>query len=197
MRPLRATRVRQLHRKWSHLELSRHRARTHQYPDGMPHVRDTDTEARARRNFADWLRRVIEQKGMSKRALSRESGISRNDLDRWLNMETFPQPRSVRKFCDNLGLDYAEPARILGWSTGAEHSPDPQERAQFIRRARAMADHPDTSEELRRELKERIARAERLTKAAATSRLSADELDREAEALLRDLFPGDKGASGQ
>jgi transcriptional regulator with XRE-family HTH domain len=91
----------------------------------MPHVRDTNDEAWARQNFATWLQGVLDDfksRKISKSAVSRMSGVNRNDIDRWLNQETFPRAQTLRRFCDGLGLDYAEPARILGWSPQPEET---------------------------------------------------------------------------
>jgi transcriptional regulator with XRE-family HTH domain len=163
----------------------------------MPHVSDRNSKLQAQKNFSAWLQRVIDSKGISKRALSKLSGVSRNDIDRWLKMETFPQPQTVRKFCDNLELDYAEPARLLGWNTGAEHSDDPAELGNFIRRAKMLAEHPGTSAERRQELEDRIAAAEQARQAAASSRLSAEQMERTAKELLRRVFDENENIPGQ
>lgn len=157
----------------------------------MPHVRDTDSEDRARQNFADWVERVLadhKSRGISKSGVARLSGINRNDIDRWLKKETFPLPKSVRKFCDNLELDYAEPARILGWNVGKELARDPVELSERIRRAKLLASQPETSEQRRRELEQQIRIAEQARQAAASSRLSAEQMERTAEALLREAL---------
>lgn len=107
------------------MQLSRNRARTRQYPDVMPHVRDSKDEAAARAAFAVWVQSVLDSyktRRWSKSKVARESGVNRNDIDRWLKQETFPKPETVRRFCDGLGLDYAEPSRILGWSVEAPAS---------------------------------------------------------------------------
>lgn len=197
----RATRDRQLHRKWGNMQLSRSRARTRQYPEGMPHVSDTDSEDRARRNFSAWLQRVIDDyksRGVSKSALARQSGVNRNDVDRWLKRETFPLPRTVMKFCQNLGLDYSEPARILGWDTSAQAQPDPADAADYIARAKKLAAHPGTSHERRVVIEARIAAMELARRTAASSRLAArqaEEMERNAESLLREALEDPEGAS--
>jgi transcriptional regulator with XRE-family HTH domain len=141
----RATRDRQMHRKWSNLQLSRSRARRRQYPEGMPHIRDTNNEAQARENFAAWLQGVLDDfkaRKISKSAVSRMSGVNRNDIDRWLNQESFPRPQTLRRFCDGLDLDYAEPARILGWSPQPEETTGSLEgkirRAKLILKSKSL-----------------------------------------------------------
>jgi transcriptional regulator with XRE-family HTH domain len=162
----------------------------------MPHVRDTDTEQAARRNFAAWLQGVIDDyksRGVSKSALARQSGINRNDIDRWLKRETAPRPHNLRKFCDNLGLDYAEPARILGWNREVDPPQDPAELGEFIRRAKQIADDPRTSQERRVVLLARIEAAEQARRAAASSRLAAAQMEKAAEAQLKEIMesPGE------
>jgi transcriptional regulator with XRE-family HTH domain len=110
----------------------------------MPHVRDT-SEAAARRNFATWLQGVLDDfkvRKVSKSAVSRMSGVNRNDIDRWLNQESFPRPQTLRRFCDGLGLDYAEPARILGWSPEPEETTGSLEgkirRAKLILKSKSL-----------------------------------------------------------
>lgn len=154
--------------------------------------------------MAEWFGGVVEAKvaeGWTHTKIAGKAKLSRKDFYRYLDPAQAPKsPRAatIRRICEGLSISYAEAVQKLGWGNDAEHSPDPEQRAAFIRRARAMAEHEDTSEELRQELEERIARAERLRKAAATSRLSAEELDREAESLLRDLFDEEeKDAPGQ
>lgn len=131
--------------------LSRSRARTRQYPDGMPHVRDSKGEAAAREAFAAWVRSVLasyKERGWSKSRVARESGVNRNDIDRWLNQETFPLPQTVKRFCDGLGLDYAEPSRILGWSVEPEVAAASLEgkirRAKLILKSKHLTDEQRT-----------------------------------------------------
>lgn len=147
---------------------------------------------------ARWFGGVVDAKvaeGWTHTKIAGKAKLSRKDFYRYLDPAQAPKsPRAatIRRICEGLDTSYADAVRELGWGNDAEHSPDPAQRAAFIRRARAMAEHEDTSDELRQELEERIARAERLLRAAATSRLSAEELDREAEELLRDVFPEKK-----
>jgi len=202
VRPERATRTRQLHRKSSNMHLSRRRARTRQYDGNMPHVRDTNDEARARALFSDWVQKVVQsfaEKKVSKRQLGIKSGVNRNTIDRWIKMETFPEPESVRTFCDSLGLEYGEPARILGWSPAPAEvpAPSPDDTGESIRRLREIAAHPGTSEARRRALETRIAAAEQARQAAATSRLNAEQMERTAEALLREALDEPENAGDQ
>lgn len=155
------------------------------------------------RRVAAWFGEVVAEKvdqGWSHRQIASKAKLSPKDFYRYIDPAQAPKsPRAatIRRICEGLNTSYAEAVKKLGWGTDAEHSPDPERRAAFIRRAREMAEHPDTSEEVRKDLLERIARAERLRRAAATSRLTADELDREAEDLLRDVFDEKKDAAGQ
>lgn len=157
----------------------------------MPHVSDSNSEAQARENFSVWLQGVLaieRAKGKSKSAVAVAVGMNRNDIDRWLKKETFPRAQSVRKFCDALGLDYSEPARILGWDSASGHSASPEQLTAKIQRAKAIAQHKGTSPERRRVLEARIAAAEEARRSAANQRLSAQQQERAAEALLREAL---------
>lgn len=187
----RATRDRQLHRKWSNLQLSRYRAGTCQYPEGMPHVSDRNTEAEIRENFSVWVRRVLaserSERRRSKVKVAEIGGVGRNTIDRWVNKENFPTPEVLRRFCDALKLDYSEPARILGWDTPVKPV-DPDALAEEIRRAREIVAHPGTSERRRRVLETRIESAEAARRAAASSRQTAEQMERTAQSLLREAL---------
>jgi transcriptional regulator with XRE-family HTH domain len=163
----------------------------------MPHVRDSNSEAAARENFAIWLEGVLaiqRAKGRSKSAVAELTGINRNTIDRWLKKEIFPGHENVRKFCDALGLDYSEPSRLLGWSSDAKLLPR-GDLSDFIRRAKQLADHPKTSERRRRQLEQQIAAAESVRQAAAAQRLTADQMERSAEALLREAMEDPEDAN--
>lgn len=188
--PRRATRDRLLHRKRGNIQLTRYRSGQRQYPEGMPHVRDSNSEPAARENFAAWLQGVLSiqrAKGRSKSAVADLTGINRNTIDRWLKKEVFPTPENVRRFCDALGLDYSEPSRLLGWNSDTEFTP-PSDLGGFIRRAKMLAEHPKTSERRRRQLEQQIAAAESVRRAAATQRVTADQMERSAEALLKEAL---------
>lgn len=192
-RPVRASRTRQLHRTSSNMQLSRRRARSRLYDGPMPHVRDTDDEAKARSDFSKWIVGVVDsfaQKGVSKRQLAIKSGVNRNTIDRWIKKETFPEPDSVRTFCDALGLVYAEPARILGWSPAPEVEPAPtvEELGERISRAREIANDPRTSERRRRAIESQIEAAEQARRAAASSRVNAEQLDKAAESMINHVL---------
>jgi transcriptional regulator with XRE-family HTH domain len=162
---------------------ARRRAR-HSYPVVMQRGRGTDGPTPEQLEFAKWVKDVVDAYGDPPRKwslsrLSRESGVHRNNIYEWMNAKAYPQAETVKRFCDNLGLDPAEPARILGWHDGAPTAP--RDLEGFIRRARALADHPKTSEERRRVLEARIAAAE------ATLR-AAKEMEKSAESLLREAL---------
>lgn len=136
--------------------------------------------ARARELFAEWVQDVVDAyaeppRKWSMSRLARESGVHRNNLYDWINQKAYPQAATLRRFCDGLGLDYTEPARLLGWADAAK--PDPHRASEeSIERAKKIAAHPKTSEERRRVLNERIENAE----AALRMQRMADELLRDA-----------------
>lgn len=170
-----------LHVKRDKLPSYLRRQAERQYAWGMQPERGS---TQARQRFAQWLQDVIDVFGeppyrWSMSRLARESGIHRNNLYDWINMRSYPQAATLRRFCENLGLDYTHPARILGW---AESPTEERHRdiEGFIRRARAEAAHPDTTEERRRVLEERIENAE------ASQRMQQMAIDLLREALGED-----------
>jgi hypothetical protein len=91
-----------------------------------------------------------------------------------------------------LKLDYNEAAEKLGWVKPKAPAPAPpkEDLEGFIKRARAIAEHRDTSEDDRRSLEARI-------KTAETMRKAAREMERNAEALIREVFEGNEDITGQ
>jgi transcriptional regulator with XRE-family HTH domain len=189
--PRRATRDRQLHRKRGNVQLSRYRAKNRIYAEGMPHVGDSNTEAATRENFAVWVEAVLsaqKAKGVPKVKVAELADLNRNTIDRWINKEKFPSPEALRKFCDALDLEYAEPARILGWGSGLPSLTDTAKLGEFIRRARGLAEEEGTSEKRRRTIEALIQIAEEARRSAASQRLSAGQTERRAEALLKEIL---------
>jgi transcriptional regulator with XRE-family HTH domain len=163
----------------------------------MPHVSDSNTESDVRAKFSEWIVAVLAvQKAKYRRSkvkVADLTGVNRNTIDRWIDQKTFVSPEALRKFCDALKLDYSEPARILGWDSPA-HSVDADELAEEIRRAREIAAHPKTSARRRQVLEARIEQAENARRAAASSRLTAEQMERTAQGLLRDALDDPEGA---
>lgn len=167
-----------LHIKRDKLPSYLRRQAERQYAWGMQPERG---RRRAQKRFAEWLQDVIDTFAeppykWSMSRLARESGVHRNNIYDWLNMESYPQAVTLRRFCENLGLDYANPARILGWSEDQEEERH-RDLDGFIRRAKAEAAHPDTTEERRNVLKARIENAE------ASQRMQQMAMDLLREAL--------------
>ncbi|WP_026923322.1 hypothetical protein [Glycomyces arizonensis] len=139
--------------------------------------------------FGRWVEEHLaylkEVKGISMRAACRRADVSHTQVYAWMGQPESTgyndaSPAAVKKFCTAFGFDYAEAARILGW-TKSEKPETHRDLDGFIRRAKAMAAHPKTSEERRRELQERIDDAE------ATQRMQ-----RRAEELLREALGEDQ-----
>lgn len=196
--PRRATRDRQLHRKRGNVHLSRYRTKGRIYSEEMPHVGDSNTEAATRAAFAVWVEAALsaqKAKGMSKVRVAELTGLNRNTIDRWINKEKFPSPEALRKFCDALDLEYAEPARILGWDSGLPSLTDTAKLGEFIRRARGLAEEEGTSERRRRTIEALIQIAEEARRSAASQRLSAEQTERRAEALLKEILEDDEDVS--
>jgi transcriptional regulator with XRE-family HTH domain len=152
---------------------------------------------------AEWFGDVVkdkEAKGWSRSKIATEAGLSRKDFYRFLDpMQAPKSPRSatVRRICDGLEIDYAEAAEKLGWGKDRPvlGAPTSEELGERIRRTREIANHAGTSERRRQELLERADAAERAMRTAATTRLTAREIERTAEELLRPLFEEDQDAS--
>lgn len=162
------------------------------YPGVMQRASGSTGPTEGQKAFAVWLKDVVDSYAEPPRKwsfsqLARESGVHRNNLYDWLALRAFPQPPVLQRFCDNLGLPFAEPAQMLGWSD-TDIPPPPRDLEGFIRRARALADHPKTSDERRRVLEARIAAAE------ATLR-AAQEMEKSAEALLREALEDPEDAN--
>lgn len=144
--------------------------------------------------FAKWVKDVVDAyadppRKWSLSQVARESGVHRNQLYDWMGAKVYPQAETVRRFCDNLGLEYTDAARVLGWSD-QDIPPPPRDLEGFIRRARALADHPKTSPERRRVLEARI-------QAAVSAQRAALDMERTAEELLREALGENEDATGQ
>lgn len=155
------------------------------YPGYMQRARgNPEGQSQERLDFADWVKDVVEAFGdppkkWSVSRIAREGGVHRNALYDWMAAKVAPQRETVARFCKGLGLEYSEPAGLLGWIDSP--SPAPRDLEGFIRRARLLADHPRTSEERRRVLEARI-------KAAESTLRAAKEMERTAEELLREAL---------
>lgn len=157
------------------------------YAEGMQRARGSaEGPSQQQLDFADWVKDVVDAFGdppkeWSVTRIAREAGVHRNAIYDWMGARAKPQRETVAKFCKGLGLDYDEPARLLGWN---EAPSVPKDLEGFIRRARALADHPGTSAERRRVLEARIEAAESTFRAA-------QEMEKTAEALLREALGED------
>jgi transcriptional regulator with XRE-family HTH domain len=146
------------------------------------------------REFGKWvslsLAYLEEVRGLSLRDVAKRSGISHTQIYRWMGRPeakgySDAQSESVRQFCYRLKLDYNEAAYAAGWTK--EPPPAPRDAEGFIRRARAMADHPDTTEEDRRDLLARIETAEYKLRAAREMERSAED---DLRKVLEERDPG-------
>lgn len=110
-----------------------------------------------------------------------ESKTPKPTLYEWLNTESdrMPKIESVTRYAESLGVPVAPYLEALGWAE-VPTSPQPQDLEGFIRRARALAEHPKTSPERRRVLESRIEAAETTLNAARNLEKSAESLLREA-----------------
>lgn len=147
--------------------------------------------------FGRWVEEHLaylkEVKGISMRAACRRAGVSHTQVYAWMGQPESTgyndaSPAAVKKFCKAFGFDYAEAARILGWTKPENPEETHRDLGGFIRRAKTEAAHPKTTAERRRVLEERIKTAEQMRQTAAHNRLTADQIDRAAEALLRDAL---------
>lgn len=138
--------------------------------------------------FGNWIAEQLaflkEVRGLSMRAACKLAGVSYTQVYAWMGQPESSgyvdaSPTAVRKFCKALKLDYNEAVRLLGWNR-SEPAP-PKDLEGFIRRARALADHPGTSTERRRVLEARI-------EAAETTLRATQDMEKSAETLLREVL---------
>ncbi len=123
----------------------------------------------------------MSDEGWSVSRFIRESGMSRTTIYDWLNTDSTRTPSVdlVQRYAENLQIPYEPYAEALGW-TETEAAP-PKDLEGFIRRAKALAEHPGTSAERRRTLEARIRVAEAMLK-------EARDMEKDAEALIRGVF---------
>lgn len=130
----------------------------------------------------------MQEQGWTVSRFIQESGIPRVTMYEWLkpDSERMPKVESVKRYAVKLGVPFEPYAEALGW-TEAVDAP-PKDLEGFIRRARALADHPRTSPERRRTLGARISAAEAAQRAAK-------EMEQTAEGLLRDALDDPEDAN--
>jgi len=175
----------------------------------VTHKRDTPEReqppTRDQIRVAEWFGGVVQDKedqGWSRSRIATEAGLSRKDFYRFLDPAQAPKsPRSatIRRICKGLQIDYAEAAQKLGWGKDMliSDAPTTEELGERIRRTRALADDPKTSERRRRELMERVEAAEQALRTAATNRMTAAQIERTAAELLRPVFEENEDVPGQ
>lgn len=164
------------------------------YADGMQRARGTEEgpSQEQREAFGHWVEDVVAAftdppKKWSVTRIAEKGGVHRNAIYDWIGVKAAPKRETVARFCKGLGLEFAEPARILGWT---EVPRLPNDLEGFIRRARSLADHPKTTAERKRVLEARIEAAESTLRAAK-------EMERTAEALLREALGENEDVPGQ
>jgi DNA-binding phage protein len=166
----------------------------------VTHKRDTPEPEAAptleQTRVAQWFGGVVEEKeaqGWSRSKIADKAGLSRKDFYRYLDPAQAPKsPRSatIRRICEGLKVDYAVATEKLGWGKDGSTAGTPatKDLGEYIRRTRELAEHEGTSERRRRELLERVEAAEQSLRMAASNRLTAQQMERAAEALLRQVF---------
>lgn len=111
-----------------------------------------------RSRFRDWVNRVIATmkaaEGWTVADTAKHAKISVDTLYSWKKQgDTWPdgkpKPKTVAKFCTNLGLHPAEPYRILGWISEAVGEPQPIMPHLARKLARFLQD-PNVDEEEKR-----------------------------------------------
>jgi len=136
-----------------------------------------------RQEFATWVNDVVEAFGeppkkWSVTKIAEQGGVHRNAIYDWIGVKAVPKRETVARFCRGLGLNYEDPARLLGWVDAPKL---PTDLEGFIRRARGVADHPRTSERRRAELNAQIQQAEVALQAAR-------DIEKIAEERLKDAL---------
>lgn len=151
------------------------------YSGGMQRARGIDEgpSMEQRQEFGQWVEDVVAAftappKKWSVTRIAEKGNVHRNAIYDWISAKSVPKRETVARFCRGLGIGFAEPARILGWTEVPSELSDLE---GFVRRARALAAHPKTSPERRKTLESQIAVAD-----------AALEMERRAEALLREAL---------
>lgn len=142
-----------------------------------------------RQDFANWVQDVVDSFGeppkkWSVTKLAEKGGVHRNAIYDWIGMKAVPKRETVARFCRGLGIDFAEPAQLLGWGAGLPPLNDTVRLGAFIRRAKALAAEEGTSPARREDLLALIGMAEEARRSAASQRLSAEQTERRAKELL-------------
>lgn len=91
-----------------------------------------------------WLKGVLDElmgppKNLTRSDIADKSKVHRNRIDDWLKLKAYPQPKTLERFCNNLGIDYAVPATILGWTNGDGPSTQEDPSSAWNKRKRAEA----------------------------------------------------------
>ncbi|HEU4681125.1 MAG TPA: helix-turn-helix transcriptional regulator [Gemmatimonadales bacterium] len=133
--------------------------------------------------FANWVKDVVDSytdppRKWSVTRVADAAGVHRNVIYAWLNAKVAPQFDTVERFCQGLGLDFEEPARILGWIKSVPQTDDPE---RYIRLAREIAEHPGTSAARRAALEAQI----KMVELTQRRKQEAERDEREADVLLR------------
>lgn len=108
---------------------SRHqsRERHQETPDGtygypVPASASRDPRVLA---FARFIKRALDQAGMSIDQVEERTGLKRSTIYRWHRAEVeSPRRKQVQQFCDGLGISRTVASQILGWD-GTPPSPEP------------------------------------------------------------------------
>jgi len=133
--------------------------------------------------FAAWVKDVVDSytdppRKWSVTRVAEAAGVHRNVIYDWLKARVAPQFDTVERFCKGLGVEFEEPARILGWAKSVPQTDDPE---RYIRLAREIAEHPGTSAERRLALQAQI----KMVEFSLRKKQEAERDQQEAEALLR------------
>jgi DNA-binding phage protein len=162
------------------------------YPVSMQRAGGSDEgpTLEQRQEFAHWVEDVVEAFGeppkkWSVTKIAEKGGIHRNAIYDWIGARATPKRETVARFCRGLGLEFSEPARLLGW---VEESEAPTDLEAYIVRARAIASHPRTSEQRREVLNIRIRGAEEALK-------MVKELEQQARDRLKQVMDETEGTN--
>jgi len=79
--------------------------------------RPSDDLSKAR--FGRFITRVLataRERGMTIKAIEEAGGVGKSTLYRWRDGEFLPKVAELRRFCEGMGIPFAEAYAALGWS---------------------------------------------------------------------------------
>mgnify|MGYP001053935205 CR=1 FL=1 len=103
--------------------------------------------------YADQIRRLRQEKGITQQALGQALGVSATAVQKWERGQSQPNIQTLRRMADLFGVsldelcDHQPPESSLTVMTRAMRQMTPEEREKLIAVGRALFDHAFSGEE--------------------------------------------------